>query len=134
MYAIISVGGKQVKVREGDTVRVERLPGEVGDTVTLEDVLLVQKEDGTLAVGTPTVKGGVVTGSIVDQGRGKKIIVFKHKRRKDYRRKQGHRQDYTALKITGIEPTKAKGRRGKAAKKEPEAEASPSEEPAKSED
>lgn len=134
MYAIIAVGGKQVKVKEGDTVRVERLPGEVGDTVTLEDVLLVQKEDGTLTVGTPTVEGGVVTGSIVDQGRGKKIIVFKHKRRKDYRRKQGHRQDYTALKITGIELAKAKRSRAKAAEKEPEPEASPSEAPEKSED
>jgi large subunit ribosomal protein L21 len=132
VYAIISVGGKQVKVREGDTVRVERMPGEVGDTVTLEDVLLVQKEDGTLAVGTPTVKGGVVKGNIVDQGRGKKIIVFKHKRRKDYRRKQGHRQDYTALKITGIEL--AKGRRRKATKEETEPEASPVEAPDKSED
>lgn len=124
MYAIIAVGGKQIKVREGDTVRVERLEGEVGDTVTLKDVLLVQKDDGTLAVGTPTVEGGVVTGDIVNHGRGKKVVIFKHKRRKNYRRKMGHRQEYTALKITGIEVEKKKGRRTKAAKQEVEAEES----------
>lgn len=124
MYAIIAVGGKQLKVQEGDTVRVERLTGEVGDTVTLTDVLLVQKDDGTLAVGTPTVEGGVVTGSIVDHGRGKKILIFKHKRRKNYRRKQGHRQEFTALKITGIDVGKKKGRSTKASEQKSEPEES----------
>ena len=124
MYAIIAVGGKQLKVHEGDTVRVERLRGEVGDTITLKDVLLVQKDDGTLVVGTPRVEGGVVTGSIVDQGRRKKIVIFKHKRRKNYRRKQGHRQEFTAIRITGIDIEGKKGRPKKAAKKESQPEAS----------
>lgn len=122
MYAIISVGGKQIKVKEGDTVRVERLPGEAGDTVTLKDVLLIQRDDGTLALGTPTVEGGAVTGSIVNHGRGKKVVIFKHKRRKNYRRKQGHRQDYTALRITGIGVEGVQGRKTKATKKTSQAE------------
>lgn len=130
MYAIIAVGGKQLKVQEGDTVQVERLAGEVGDTVTLTDVLLVQKDDGTLAVGTPTVEGGVVKGNIVNHGRGKKIVIFKHKRRKNYRRKQGHRQEYTALKITDIDIEKKKSSRTKAAKQESEPEESTTESPA----
>ena len=103
MYAIIAVGGKQLKVHEGDTIRVERLPGEVGEAITLDEVLLVNKGDGSLALGEPTVEGATVTGDIVGQGRGKKITIFKHKRRKNYRRKQGHRQDFTSLKITGID-------------------------------
>lgn len=114
MYAIISIGGKQLKVREGDNIRVERLPGEVGDTIALEDVLLVHQDDGALAVGTPTVEGGVVTGSILGHGRGKKVVIFKHKRRKNYRRKQGHRQEYTAVKITSIDVKGAESRRTKA--------------------
>jgi large subunit ribosomal protein L21 len=130
VYAIIAVGGKQLKVQEGDTVQVERLAGEVGDTVTLTDVLLVQKDDGALAVGTPTVEGGVVKGSIVNHGRGKKIVIFKHKRRKNYRRKQGHRQEYTALKITDIDIEKKKSSRTKAAKQESEPEESSTESPA----
>jgi large subunit ribosomal protein L21 len=134
VYAIIAVGGKQIKVREGDTVRVERLPGEVGDTVTLNDVLLVQKDDGALAVGTPTVEGSVVTGNIVNHGRGKKIVIFKHKRRKNYRRKAGHRQDYTSLKIIGIEVEGKKVRRTKAAKQKESKPEDSSSEPSVSED
>lgn len=106
MYAIIAIGGKQLKVHEGDTIHVELLPGEVGETVTLTDVLLVHQEDGSLAIGTPTVKGASVTGDIIGHGRGNKITIFKHKRRKNYRRKQGHRQPYTALKVTGIDISK----------------------------
>ncbi len=103
MYAIIAVGGKQLKVHEGDTIRVERLPGEVGEAITFDEVLLVNNNDGSLALGEPTVEGATVTGDIVGHGRAKKITIFKHKRRKNYRRKQGHRQDYTSLKITGID-------------------------------
>ncbi len=103
MYAIIAVGGKQLKVHEGDTIRVERLPGEVGEAITFDEVLLVNNNDGSLTLGEPTVEGATVTGDIVGHGRGKKIVIFKHKRRKNYRRKQGHRQDYTSLKITGID-------------------------------
>lgn len=111
MYAIIAIGGKQLKVHEGDTIRVERLPGEVGETVTLTDVLLVHQDDGSVAVGTPNVKGASVTGDIIGHGRGNKITIFKHKRRKNYRRKQGHRQHYTALRVTGIDVSKSKPRR-----------------------
>lgn len=103
MYAIIAVGGKQLKVHEGDTIRVERLPGEVGEAITFDEVLLVNNNDGSLTLGEPSVEGATVTGDIVGHGRGKKIVIFKHKRRKNYRRKQGHRQDYTSLKITGID-------------------------------
>jgi len=103
VYAIIAVGGKQLKVHEGDTIRVERLPGEVGEAITFDEVLLVNNNDGSLTLGEPTVEGATVTGDIVGHGRGKKIVIFKHKRRKNYRRKQGHRQDYTSLKITGID-------------------------------
>ncbi|MFQ5893303.1 MAG: 50S ribosomal protein L21 [Nitrospinota bacterium] len=103
MYAIIAIGGRQLKVHEGDTIRVERLPGEVGEAVTLKEVLLVHDSDGTVTIGSPTIEGASATGHIVAHGRGKKTIVFKHKRRKGYRRKQGHRQPYTDLKISGID-------------------------------
>lgn len=133
MYAIIAIGGKQLKVHEGDTIRVELLPGEVGDTVTLTDVLLVHQGDGSVAVGTPTVEGASVTGDIIGHGRGNKITIFKHKRRKNYRRKQGHRQHYTALKVTGIDVSKTKPRRTKKAVTA-EKDTDPAGEPAEAED
>ncbi|MEW5949715.1 MAG: 50S ribosomal protein L21 [Thermodesulfobacteriota bacterium] len=102
MYAVIKTGGKQYKVSSGDTVRVEKLAGNVGDAVTLSDVLLVAKE-GDIKIGQPTVAGAQVTGKIVDQARADKITVFKKKRRKGYSVKQGHRQPYTALKIEDIQ-------------------------------
>ncbi|MDD5154269.1 MAG: 50S ribosomal protein L21 [Thermodesulfobacteriota bacterium] len=102
MYAVIKTGGKQYKVSSGDTVRVEKLAGNVGDAVTLSDVLLVAKE-GDIKIGQPTVAGAQVTGKIVDQARADKIMVFKKKRRKGYSKKQGHRQPYTALKIEDIQ-------------------------------
>ncbi|HEC99160.1 MAG TPA: 50S ribosomal protein L21 [Proteobacteria bacterium] len=102
MYAVIKTGGKQYKVSSGDTVRVEKLAGNVGDAVTLSDVLLVAKE-GDIKIGQPTVAGAQVTGKIVDQARADKIIVFKKKRRKGYSKKRGHRQPYTALKIEDIQ-------------------------------
>ncbi len=101
MYAVISTGGKQYKVSQGDTVRFEKMPGEVGTSVSLDRVLMLADGD-TLKVGQPTLLDVVVSGHIIEQGRAKKIIVMKYKRRKGYHRKQGHRQYYTALKIDEI--------------------------------
>jgi large subunit ribosomal protein L21 len=100
MYAVIRTGGKQYRVSEGERVRVEKLPGAVGDTLELDDVLMIGGEK--VAVGAPTVSGAKVSAEIVGQGRAKKVIVYKIKRRKGYRRKAGHRQPYTELKVTGI--------------------------------
>ena len=102
MYAVVRSGGKQIRVAPGDSVWVDRLAGEVGAKVELPEVLLVSG-DGEPRVGTPTVEGAKVVGTITDHGRGDKIIIFKMKRRKGYRRKQGHRQDYTQLRIESIE-------------------------------
>ncbi|MGN7613635.1 50S ribosomal protein L21 [Magnetococcales bacterium HHB-1] len=101
MYAVVRTGGKQYRVEEGDLLRVEKLPGEKGDTVALNDVLLVADDDG-VKTGEAVAERSV-SASILRQGRGKKIIVFKKKRRKNYRRKQGHRQAYTDLRITQIQ-------------------------------
>lgn len=101
MYAVIKSGGKQYRVAQGDRLRVEKLVGNVGDTVTLGEVLLVGSGDG-VKVGAPQVGGAKVEAKIVAQDRGKKIIIFKFRRRKNYRRKTGHRQPFTALEITGI--------------------------------
>ncbi|WP_010630327.1 50S ribosomal protein L21 [Sporolactobacillus vineae] len=100
MYAIIETGGKQLKVEEGKTIFVEKLAAEAGETVTFDKVLFVGGDDAK--VGTPTVDGATVTGKVVEQGRAKKIIVFKFKRRKNYRRKQGHRQPFTKVTIEKI--------------------------------
>jgi len=102
MYAVIETGGKQYRVRPGQTVEVELLPAEPGASVTLERVLLVSNGGNTL-VGQPIVAGAAVVGTITREGRGKKIIVFKYKSKKRYRRTQGHRQDYTYLTITDIQ-------------------------------
>jgi large subunit ribosomal protein L21 len=101
MYAVISTGGKQYRVSEGQTIRVEKLPGEVGAPVSFDRVLLFSDGE-TVRVGQPTLDGMTVTGHIIQQGKAKKIIVFKQKRRKGYRKKQGHRQEFTALKIDTI--------------------------------
>jgi large subunit ribosomal protein L21 len=101
MYAVIKTGGKQYRVAQGDKLRVEKLAGNVGDTVTLSEVLLVGSGEG-VKVGTPTVGGAKVDAKIVAQDRAKKLIIFKFRRRKNYRRKSGHRQPFTALEITGI--------------------------------
>lgn len=100
MYAVIKTGGKQYRVSEGDRIRVEKLPGAVGDNVDLPEVLMLGGDK--VSIGTPLVAGAKVAAEIVGQGRGKKVIVFKIKRRKSYRRKAGHRQPYTELKVTGI--------------------------------
>ncbi|MEM6961286.1 MAG: 50S ribosomal protein L21 [Myxococcota bacterium] len=100
MQAVIRTGGKQYVVEEGSVLRVERLKGGVGDRIEIEDVLMVTGEK--VLVGAPTVPGAKVQAEIVAQNRAKKIIVFKMRRRKNYRRKAGHRQPYTELKITGV--------------------------------
>jgi large subunit ribosomal protein L21 len=102
MYAVVRTGGKQVRVAPGQAVRVERLPGAVGDTIELAEVLLIGGE-GATRVGQPIVAGAKVVGTITAQGRGPKITIFKQKRRKNYRRKQGHRQEYTELRVEAIE-------------------------------
>ncbi len=101
MYAVVETGGKQYKVAEGDVLFVEKLEGEAGDNVDLEKVLLVSN-GGDITVGKPYVDGAKVSASIEEQGKGKKIIVFKYKAKKDYRKKQGHRQPYTKIKINKI--------------------------------
>ncbi len=101
MYAIIATGGKQYQVKEGDVIYVEKLDAEVDGTVELNSVLAVGKEDG-LVVGKPVVEGANVVAKVLAQGKAKKIIVFKYKRKKDYRRKQGHRQPFTKIQIEKI--------------------------------
>ncbi|HTF36081.1 MAG TPA: 50S ribosomal protein L21 [Myxococcota bacterium] len=103
MYAVVRTGGKQVRVRPGDAVRVEKLTGAVGEHVTLGEVLLLGGSEGADRVGTPLVPGASVVGTILAQKRGPKITIFKMKRRKGYRRKQGHRQEYTEILIDRIE-------------------------------
>jgi large subunit ribosomal protein L21 len=102
MYAVIRTGGKQARVAPGDSIRVEKLEGTVGDPVELSEVLLVGDE-GEPRIGTPLVEGAKVVGTITAQGRGPKLIVFKMKRRKGYRRKRGHRQAYTEVRVEKIE-------------------------------
>lgn len=102
MFAVIRTGGKQYRVANGDVIKVEKLEGEAGSTVALAEVLMVGGEGAEARVGTPLVQGATVTAEVVAQGRGPKIIVFKKKRRKNYRRKKGHRQDLTILRITDV--------------------------------
>ena len=101
MYAVVRTGGKQYRLGIGDSVKVEKLPNEVGTIVELSQILMVSK-DGEVKVGTPLVTGASVKAEIVGHGRNKKIRVFKMKRRKKYRRTQGHRQAFTQLKVTEI--------------------------------
>ena len=100
-YAVIRTGGKQYRVAPGDVVRVERLAGEVGAPVEFSEVLLAAG-DGAVRVGTPLVDGVRVRGQILAQGRARKILVFKKKRRKNYRRRRGHRQSITTVRVTEI--------------------------------
>ncbi len=116
MFAVISTGGKQYKVSQGDLLDVEKLDGEVGDQVVLDKVLMLGGSE-TL-IGTPFVEGASVAAEIIKQTRAAKIIVFKKKRRKNYRRKKGHRQYITVLKIADILTDGAKPKAAKAAKKE----------------
>jgi len=101
MYAIIRSGGKQYRAEIGSTIDVDRLTNEVGDTVEINDVLLVEDGENTV-IGQPVIEGAVVKATVVEQLRGKKILVYKYNQRTNYRRKQGHRQYYTRLQIDGI--------------------------------
>jgi large subunit ribosomal protein L21 len=102
MYAVVNTGGKQYKVQKGETLRIEKIPGEVGTQVTFDKVLMVADGEN-VRLGRPLLEKAAVLASIVEQDKAKKIIVFKYKRRKRYRRKQGHRQPYTAIRIDGID-------------------------------
>ncbi|MFP3155486.1 50S ribosomal protein L21 [Lachnospiraceae bacterium ZAX-1] len=100
MYAIIATGGKQYKVAEGDIITIEKLGVEAGEKVTFDNVLAVN--NGSLTVGDPTVANATVEGSVVSNGRGKKIIVYKYKRKTGYHKKNGHRQSFTKVQIDKI--------------------------------
>jgi len=102
MYAVLTTGGKQYRVQEGDVLFVEKLNAEVDSTVELTEVLAVAK-DGEIKVGAPVVEGAKVVAKVLAQGKSKKVVVFKYKRKKDYRRKNGHRQPYTKIVIEKIE-------------------------------
>ncbi len=115
MYAIIEAGGKQYRVSEGDLIDVERRSGEVGQAVDFQEVLLVGDQE-TIHVGRPVLAGARVVGTIAEQGKKAKIIVFKFKRRKKYRKKQGHRQLFTRVRIDQIELDGPKGRKPKSEK------------------
>jgi len=103
-YAVIRTGGKQYRVTPGATLRVEKLAGDVGATVEFAEVLLAGSDDADaqIRIGTPLVEGAVVRGQILAQGRDRKILVYKKKRRKNYRRRRGHRQSITTVKVTEI--------------------------------
>ncbi len=101
MYAVIQTGGKQYRVEPGQTLSVETLPGELGESIEFDEVLLVAGED-SVSVGKPVVAGAKVTAEIVEHGKDKKVIVYKFQRRKNYRRRYGHRQSYTSIKINSV--------------------------------
>ena len=100
MYAIIATGGKQYKVSEGDVIKVEKLDAKVGESFTFDQVLIVN--NGEVKVGDPTVAGASVEASVISEGRGKKVIVYRYKRKSGYHKKNGHRQSYTEVKIEKI--------------------------------
>jgi large subunit ribosomal protein L21 len=101
MYAIIETGGKQYRVQEGDVLFVEKLAANEGDTIQLDKVLAIS-DNGKMSIGTPVLEGANVSATVVKNGKGPKIIIFKYKAKKDYRKKQGHRQPYTKIKIEKI--------------------------------
>ena len=101
MYAVVKTGGKEYRISKGDIIRVERLEGKIGDQVTLKDILMVSQE-GQVQFGTPQLAQAVVVGEIVEQTRGRKVLTYKMKRRKNYRRMKGHRQTYTYLRVSDI--------------------------------
>jgi large subunit ribosomal protein L21 len=104
MYAVVKTGGKEYRISQGDIIRVEKLEGNVGDKVTLKDVLMVSQE-GQVQFGTPHLTNAVVTGEIVQQVKGRKVLTYKMKKRKNYRRFKGHRQTYVYLKVNDISLT-----------------------------
>lgn len=102
MFAVVQTGGKQYKVSEGETLKVEKLDAVAGDKITLDQVLMLKNDQG-IKIGDPLVPGAKITAEVLEQGRGRKITVFKYKKRKNERKKQGHRQAYTKLLIEKIE-------------------------------
>ena len=122
MFAVIKTGGKQYRVAPDDVIRIERIAGEAGDEIAFDDVLMLDADGGT-TVGAPLVDGAKVMGTLVEQARGEKIIVFKKKRRKNYRRTQGHRQDLSVVRITDITGPGVKKKAAAKAKAKPKAEA-----------
>ena len=102
MYAVMKTGGKEYKISKGDLVRVEKLEGKVGEQVTLKDVLMISDDGGQVRIGTPLLANAVITGQIVQEIKGKKVLTYKMKKRKNYRRFKGHRQTYTYLKVNDI--------------------------------
>ena len=123
MYAIIETGGKQYRVQEGDVITVEKLDVNAGDRVELDKVLVLSDDNG-LKVGTPYVEGAKVIAEAVENGKGKKVIIFKYKAKKDYRKKQGHRQPYTMIEIKSLggKATAKAAPKKEEAKEEPKAE------------
>ena len=101
MYAVVKTGGREYRVSKGDLIRVEKIEGNVGDQVTLKDVLMVSKE-GETQLGTPLLANVAIQGEIVQESKGEKVLTYKMKRRKNYRRFKGHRQTYTYLKVNDI--------------------------------
>lgn len=101
MYAVIKTGGKQYKVEEGFTIKVEKLNNEVGDKVNFDEVVLLSN-DGDITVGKPVIEGASVSGTVLEQGKNKKVVVYKYKPKKNYSKKRGHRQPYTLVKIDSI--------------------------------
>ena len=102
MYAVLNTGGKQYKVSEGDILRIEKISAELNSTVELTDVLAVSNGEGELTIGNPVVEGAKVVAKVLAHGKAKKVVVFKFKPKKDYRKKQGHRQPYTKVRIDAI--------------------------------
>jgi len=101
MYAVIMTGGKQYKVAPGEVVRVETLDAKKGDTIEIKDVYMIADGDN-ISVGKPTIASAMVTAEVVEEGRGEKLLIFKHRRRKGFRKTNGHRQNYTAIKVKEI--------------------------------
>ena len=101
MYAVVKTGGKEYRISQGDLIRVEKMEGKVGDQVTMKDILMVSHE-GQVQVGNPLLANAVITGEIVQQVKGKKVLTYKMKRRKNYRRTKGHRQTYTYIRVNDI--------------------------------
>lgn len=122
MYAVIKTGGKQYRVQEGDVITIEKLNANVGDKVEFDEVLVLG-EGADIKVGTPFLDGVKVFGTVTENGKGKKVIIFKYKSKKDYRKKQGHRQPYTMVEITGLGTDKPAKKEAPKTEAAPEAEA-----------
>ncbi|PCI63664.1 MAG: 50S ribosomal protein L21 [Kordiimonadales bacterium] len=133
MFAIVKTGGKQYRVTEGDVVKVEKLDGEVGKNISIDEVLMVGDDKG-VKTGEPLVEGASVTFEVLEQKKDKKIVIFKKKRRQNYRRKRGHRQEITVLRVKSIAATagkKAPAKKAAPAKEAPAKEATAKKAPAK---